>query len=540
MHCLKLKQNNSCRIAISFGWTVPQLFAGKSVTRRCWKDSYGQQFIKRWQRGITTYIALDKNWRQGRKQIGWITLTCCPYKERLSEMLRLDVAAEGFPELTPQEFIQRFFKGDDQQQVWVVRFRFTPLSEESCTTGIVSKLDIEKNTEDVSNSPGGNDCSSGAFVKRLPSGRTPVISPEERLRQRNHSSDAHQETLGSRNLDIAIDTDNINSNPSGKNCSTRISRNLDIAIDTENTYSFPESCSTRISRNLDIAIDTESVNSNPGGKSCSAGIAGNLDIADNTENVSTFFGKDCSAGIVPNLDIADNTENISNSSVEKSCSAGIVQNLHIALDIENVDSFSIRKDCSALGGEKPCEIAIEHQSANLTNRKISEVSGQLLIKSDDELNYRGEFESVEEFEKALTQCPLQSLQLEKAVRQSGTELQLIPAEQKIHIPAEQHNQTETIKPRKARDTKPGRGSRPKQTKCNVKRNGQENKAANTYWLYQFSFKVDGKYYNRSCSIPKEKVKRVIEMWESKQYSWQDIIEYIGKNSDKIVDKLRGK
>ena len=30
------------------------------------------------------------------------------------------------------------------------------------------------------------------------------------------------------------------------------------------------------------------------------------------------------------------------------------------------------------------------------------------------------------------------------------------------------------------------------------------------------------------------------MWESQQYSWQDIVEYIGKNPDKIVEKARGK
>ena len=348
MHSLKVQQNNSCRVALSFGWTVPQLFAGKSVTRRCWKDSYGQQFIKRWQRGITTYIALDKNWRQGGKQIGWITLTVAPYKERLCEMRYEDVAAEGFPELTRDEFIERFFNGDDQQQVWVIRFRFTPLSEENCSAGIA--------------------------------------------------------------------------------------------------------------RNLDIAINTENFDSNLGGKSCSAGIAENLDIA---------------------LD----TENVFNSSLEKSCSAGIVSNLDIAIDTENDFRHPVGKGCSALEGKKPCEIA---------------------------------------------------------VKPSGSELQPIPAEQKIHILAEQHSQAETIKPCKTRDTKPGRGSRPKQTKCNVKRNGQQSKSANIYWLYQFYFKVDGKYYNRSCSIPKEKVKRVIEMWESQQYSWQDIVEYIGKNPDKIVEKARGK
>lgn len=88
-------QNNSCRVAISFGWTTPQLFEGKSVTRRRWKDSYAQQFINRWQRGINTYIALDKSWRWGGKQIGTITLTCCPYK--VSSLLRLMASISTAP-----------------------------------------------------------------------------------------------------------------------------------------------------------------------------------------------------------------------------------------------------------------------------------------------------------------------------------------------------------------------------------------------------------------------------------------------------------
>lgn len=29
------------------------------------------------------------------------------------------------------------------------------------------------------------------------------------------------------------------------------------------------------------------------------------------------------------------------------------------------------------------------------------------------------------------------------------------------------------------------------------------------------------------------------MWDSKQYSWMDIVEYIGRNPDKIVGKVRG-
>ena len=452
MHSLKVQQNNSCRVALSFGWTVPQLFAGKSVTRRCWKDSYGQQFIKRWQRGITTYIALDKNWRQGGKQIGWITLTVAPYKERLCEMRYEDVAAEGFPELTRDEFIERFFNGDDQQQVWVIRFRFTPLSEENCSAGIARNLDIAINTENFDSNLGGKSCSAGI----------------------------------AENLDIALDTENVFNSSLEKSCSAGIVSNLDIAIDTENDFRHPvgKNCSAGIAGNLDIALDTENV-STFSGKDCSAGISRNSDIATDTENVfnGSLTDKGCSAGIVPNLDIAIDTDNVNSYPVGKNCSAGIVSNLDIAIDTENDFRHPVGKGCSALEGKKPCEIA---------------------------------------------------------VKPSGSELQPIPAEQKIHILAEQHSQAETIKPCKTRDTKPGRGSRPKQTKCNVKRNGQQSKSANIYWLYQFYFKVDGKYYNRSCSIPKEKVKRVIEMWESQQYSWQDIVEYIGKNPDKIVEKARGK
>ncbi len=107
--------------------------------------------------------------------------------------------------------------------------------------------------------------------------------------------------------------------------------------------------------------------------------------------------------------------------------------------------------------------------------------------------------------------------------------------------AEQKSPKTTVNAtRSERNTKPGRGSRPRAVNCNVKRNGSKGKNPNTYWVYKFSFKVDGKYYNRSCSIPKEKVNRVIEMWESQQYSWQDIVDFIGRDSDRIMGKTRGK
>ncbi len=380
-----LQQNNSCRVAISFGWTSEQLFKGKSVTRRCWKDSYAQQFINRWQRGINTYIALDKSWRWGGKQIGTITLTCCPYQERLSEMPPSDLAAEGFPELSQQEFIQRFFKGNDQQQVWVIRFRFTPLAEESCSTRISSKLDTEGDVEN--------------------------------------------------------------------------------------------GCSTRISSNLDIEGDTEDIGSTPGDNGCSTRISPKP--YDTKVSVTDY---------------------------------------------------------------RPLRLLLTEPDY------LSEKDGQLTIFSNDEPPEPDDFKSLEDFKQAWAKWELQYPELAEAVRLSNKGIQTIRVEQKSHIRVEQpsqtevteHSRSETIQPRKTRNTKPGRGSRPKQVKCNVKRNGSKGKAANSYWVYKFSFKIDGKYYNRSCSIPKDKVNRAIEMWESKQYCWRDIVEYIGKNPDVIMGKTRGK
>ncbi|MGB3401168.1 MAG: hypothetical protein WBA77_00595 [Microcoleaceae cyanobacterium] len=472
MHSLKVQQNNSCRVAISFGWTVPQLFAGKSVTRRRWKDSYGQQFIKRWRRGITTYIALDKNWRQGGKQIGWITLTSCPYKERLCEMRYEDVAAEGFPELTRDEFIERFFNGDDQQEVWVVRFRFTPLFEENCSAGIVPNLNLALDTEDVNSSPGGKSCSTG---------------------------------IGA-NLDIALDTENVNSSPGGKSCSTGIARNLDIALDTENAFRLPvrKSCSTGISANLDdikvsqTELKTGAIHSlQIGTRVCHKKSPGQVGTVIKAVVGSTRYFINWDAG--------------STSAVEG-------RNLSTILVVQG--------DCRKLLTTDP--------------DYLLEDDGQLTIFSEDEPPYRDDFASEAAYLEARAKWELQYPKLAEAKKQSRSELQPIPVEQKVDIPVVQHSQVETVKAPKTRNTKPGRGNKPRQVKCNVTRNSSLGKSANTYWVYKFSFKVDGKYYNRSCSIPKEKVKRVIEMWESQQYSWIDIVEYIGKNPDKIVEKARGK
>jgi len=118
---------STCGLAISFGWTA-QYLPNKSVTRRVWKDSHAAKFIRAYERGDRV-VALNKDKRNGGEQIGWCKLTCAPYKERLSEMPESDVAAEGGMVATVEEFVSKYFEGDRDLQVWVVRFEFVPLEE---------------------------------------------------------------------------------------------------------------------------------------------------------------------------------------------------------------------------------------------------------------------------------------------------------------------------------------------------------------------------------------------------------------------------
>lgn len=109
-------------LAISFGKTADRLLS-KSVTRRNWKDSHAQKFIRAFEQNRQV-AALDRDRRYGGKLIGWLTLTAKPYQERLTDMPDTDIALEGFPELTKGEFISRFFESDRNQVVWVIRFKF--------------------------------------------------------------------------------------------------------------------------------------------------------------------------------------------------------------------------------------------------------------------------------------------------------------------------------------------------------------------------------------------------------------------------------
>jgi hypothetical protein len=120
---------------ISFGYTA-QYLPQKSVTRRDWKQSHVSKFIKAFERTTTDgknlrVPALDKAFHAGGKQIGWLILTEAPYKEALKNMPEVDLIAEGGMCATVKEFTDKYFKGELDKEVWVIRFRFQELSSKS-------------------------------------------------------------------------------------------------------------------------------------------------------------------------------------------------------------------------------------------------------------------------------------------------------------------------------------------------------------------------------------------------------------------------
>ena len=117
--------------AISFGYTSEPLLSGKkSVTRRAWKDSYAQYFVDAFHQD-KKIPAIDKDYRRGGKVIGYLTLTCAPYKEKLADMPESDLEAEGGMAKTVERFIEKYFDGNADQEVWVVRFSFEMLKAET-------------------------------------------------------------------------------------------------------------------------------------------------------------------------------------------------------------------------------------------------------------------------------------------------------------------------------------------------------------------------------------------------------------------------
>ena len=112
-------------LIISFGYTCHELQnCGKCVTRRDWKDNHAAKFIKAFNQGA--YVkAFDKDVRRQGEQIGWLRLTTEPYQEALADMPGSDVELEGFPGLSKEEFLSRFFKKFNlAKPIWVVRFEY--------------------------------------------------------------------------------------------------------------------------------------------------------------------------------------------------------------------------------------------------------------------------------------------------------------------------------------------------------------------------------------------------------------------------------
>lgn len=114
---------------MSFGYTAKELIAGKkSVTRRSWKTNYVQKILNRFYQGLTIYPAFDcdPNKYPEAQQLGWVRLTQKPYQERLIDMPESDLIAEGGMSDTKEAFINKYFKGEAQKSVWVIRFEFIP------------------------------------------------------------------------------------------------------------------------------------------------------------------------------------------------------------------------------------------------------------------------------------------------------------------------------------------------------------------------------------------------------------------------------
>ncbi len=118
---------------ISFGYTA-QYLDHKTCTRRDWKDSHATKFLNAFDRAAAAgqqlrVPAIDKGYHAGGKQIGWLVIRDRPYKERLSDMGGYDLMYEGGMCDSVEGFIAKYFKGDENLEVWVISFRFVPLPE---------------------------------------------------------------------------------------------------------------------------------------------------------------------------------------------------------------------------------------------------------------------------------------------------------------------------------------------------------------------------------------------------------------------------
>lgn len=113
---------------ISFGWTAQYLppHGRKDTTRRLWKPRTLKSWQKAWDEDRLTHTAVNKCLAYGGERIGTITLLERPFLEKLGEMPEADLLREGGMCSSVEEFINRYFNGDADQSVAVVRFHFQP------------------------------------------------------------------------------------------------------------------------------------------------------------------------------------------------------------------------------------------------------------------------------------------------------------------------------------------------------------------------------------------------------------------------------
>lgn len=118
---------------ISFGWTAQYLppLGTKDTTRRIWAERTLRMWQKAWDEDRLVHDAVNKCLAYGGNYIGKVTLKERPYLEALADMPEEDVEREGGMVATTDEFVERYFGGDREKIVAVVRFDYQALTEES-------------------------------------------------------------------------------------------------------------------------------------------------------------------------------------------------------------------------------------------------------------------------------------------------------------------------------------------------------------------------------------------------------------------------
>jgi len=114
---------------LSFGWTSQYLpYSGpKDTTRRIWKPRTLAIWQKAWdERPQFDHTAVDKSLAYGGKRIGTFTLQERPFLQRLADMPAEDLIREGGMVDSVDAFIDKYFCGDRDLEVAVVRFTFCP------------------------------------------------------------------------------------------------------------------------------------------------------------------------------------------------------------------------------------------------------------------------------------------------------------------------------------------------------------------------------------------------------------------------------